>query len=112
MILATCRLSRSEHYGGNPTMKFAGKIIAAAALVAAGFTPAIAGEFDKQIKTRKALMQLYAWNIGQLGGMAKGAGMIHPDMATMLSLITTDAAVEAAELDALLRTAVAPPVKS
>ena len=53
-------------------MKFAGKIIAAAALVAAGLSPAVAGEFDKQIKTRKALMQLYAWNIGQLGGMAKG----------------------------------------
>lgn len=41
-----------------------------------------------------------------IGGMAKGAGMIHPDMATMLSLITTDAAVNAAALDALLRTAV------
>lgn len=41
-----------------------------------------------------------------IGGMAKGAGMIHPDMATMLSLITTDAAVDATELDALLRTAV------
>jgi len=27
-----------------------------------------------------------------LGGMAKGAGMIHPDMATLLGLITTDAA--------------------
>ena len=26
-----------------------------------------------------------------IGGMAKGAGMIHPDMATMLSVITTDA---------------------
>ena len=29
-----------------------------------------------------------------LGGVAKGSGMIHPDMATMLSFITTDAAVE------------------
>lgn len=28
-----------------------------------------------------------------IGGMAKGAGMIHPDMATMLAFITTDAAV-------------------
>lgn len=29
-----------------------------------------------------------------LGGMAKGSGMIHPDMATMLALVCTDAAVE------------------
>lgn len=30
-----------------------------------------------------------------LGGIAKGSGMIHPDMATMLVFITTDAAVSA-----------------
>jgi len=30
----------------------------------------------------------------KIGGIAKGAGMIHPDMATMLSFITTDAEVE------------------
>jgi glutamate N-acetyltransferase/amino-acid N-acetyltransferase len=30
----------------------------------------------------------------KIGGVAKGAGMIHPDMATMLSFITTDAEVE------------------
>lgn len=29
-----------------------------------------------------------------IGGMAKGSGMIHPNMATMLAFITTDAAVE------------------
>ena len=29
----------------------------------------------------------------RLGGMAKGSGMIHPDMATMLVFLTTDAAV-------------------
>ena len=29
-----------------------------------------------------------------LGGIAKGSGMIHPNMATMLSFLTTDAAVE------------------
>lgn len=28
-----------------------------------------------------------------IGGMSKGSGMIHPDMATMLSVITTDAAI-------------------
>jgi len=30
----------------------------------------------------------------RLGGMCKGSGMIHPNMATMLAYITTDAAVE------------------
>ena len=37
-----------------------------------------------------------------IGGMAKGSGMIHPDMATMLSFITTDAAVDGAYLKTLL----------
>lgn len=39
-----------------------------------------------------------------LGGMAKGSGMIHPNMATMLAFVTTDAAVDRAALqDALVR---------
>jgi glutamate N-acetyltransferase/amino-acid N-acetyltransferase len=42
----------------------------------------------------------------RLFGMAKGAGMIHPNMATMLSTIVTDAAIEPAALAALLREAV------
>jgi glutamate N-acetyltransferase/amino-acid N-acetyltransferase len=40
-----------------------------------------------------------------LGGMAKGAGMIHPDMATMLSVITTDASVSPGLLDRFLKKA-------
>ena len=39
-------------------------------------------------------------------GMAKGAGMIQPNMATMLSFIFTDAAFEARTLSRMLRTAV------
>ena len=39
-----------------------------------------------------------------LGGMAKGSGMIHPDMATMLVFLTTDAAVSAAMLRKALST--------
>ena len=42
----------------------------------------------------------------RLTGLAKGAGMIEPNMATMLSFITTDAQVEAASLQSLLRSAV------
>ena len=37
-----------------------------------------------------------------IGGMAKGSGMIHPDMATTLAFLTTDAAVEPALLQACL----------
>ncbi len=40
-----------------------------------------------------------------IGGVAKGSGMIHPNMATMLSFITTDAAVAPAFLDKALRRA-------
>ncbi|MGW7352653.1 bifunctional glutamate N-acetyltransferase/amino-acid acetyltransferase ArgJ [Streptomyces sp. NPDC054784] len=40
-----------------------------------------------------------------VGGMAKGAGMLAPGLATMLSVLTTDADVDAAELDAALRAA-------
>ncbi|MEQ8264331.1 bifunctional glutamate N-acetyltransferase/amino-acid acetyltransferase ArgJ [Pseudohaliea sp.] len=39
-------------------------------------------------------------------GMAKGAGMLRPDMATMLAFIATDAAVAQPVLDAILRGAV------
>jgi glutamate N-acetyltransferase/amino-acid N-acetyltransferase len=37
-----------------------------------------------------------------LGGIAKGSGMIHPNMATMLSFIATDAAVEPGFLQSTL----------
>jgi glutamate N-acetyltransferase/amino-acid N-acetyltransferase len=40
-------------------------------------------------------------------GFAKGAGMIHPHMATMLSVVTTDAALAPATLGESLRAAVA-----
>ncbi|GAA2712642.1 MULTISPECIES: bifunctional glutamate N-acetyltransferase/amino-acid acetyltransferase ArgJ [Streptomyces] len=40
-----------------------------------------------------------------VGGMAKGAGMLAPGLATMLVVLTTDADVEAAGLDAALRAA-------
>ncbi|WP_413755269.1 bifunctional glutamate N-acetyltransferase/amino-acid acetyltransferase ArgJ [Streptomyces sp. MMBL 11-3] len=40
-----------------------------------------------------------------LGGMAKGAGMLAPSLATMLVVLTTDADVDAAHLDRALREA-------
>jgi len=42
-----------------------------------------------------------------LTGMAKGSGMIRPDMATMLAYIATDAEIDTVELQACLQTAVA-----
>ena len=40
-----------------------------------------------------------------IGGMAKGAGMLAPGLATMLVVITTDAVIDAADADAHLRAA-------
>lgn len=42
-----------------------------------------------------------------VGGMAKGAGMLAPALATMLVVLTTDAEAEPDELDAVLREACA-----
>jgi len=42
---------------------------------------------------------------GRIVGFAKGAGMIHPDMATMLAFLLTDAAAPPAYLKAALRRA-------
>ena len=53
----------------------------------------------------KQAVQVHAdgWTVG---GMAKGAGMLAPALATMLSVITTDAAVSADRLDVVLYDAV------
>ncbi|HWM33625.1 MAG TPA: bifunctional glutamate N-acetyltransferase/amino-acid acetyltransferase ArgJ [Pseudolysinimonas sp.] len=41
----------------------------------------------------------------RIGGMAKGAGMLAPGLATMLVVITTDAVLDAGQLDTALRAA-------
>ncbi|HCS60590.1 MAG TPA: bifunctional ornithine acetyltransferase/N-acetylglutamate synthase [Microbacterium sp.] len=55
---------------------------------------------DSVAKT--AVVTRDGWSIG---GMAKGAGMLAPGLATMLVVITTDADIEALEADTALRTA-------
>lgn len=45
-------------------------------------------------------------HIVTIGGMAKGSGMIHPNMATMLAYLTTDAAIASAALRSALKSAV------
>jgi len=42
----------------------------------------------------------------KIGGIAKGSGMIHPNMATMLCFLTTDAAISICALNAALHEAV------
>jgi glutamate N-acetyltransferase / amino-acid N-acetyltransferase len=47
-----------------------------------------------------------------VGGIAKGAAMLEPNMATMLAVVTTDAELTAEEATSLLRRAVAPAFNS
>jgi glutamate N-acetyltransferase/amino-acid N-acetyltransferase len=58
--------------------------------------------FSKEIAVRVKA----GGNTIHIGGIAKGAGMIQPGMATMLSFVTTDAALSRAELQKALSTAV------
>ena len=53
---------------------------------------------------KEAVAHGEGWTVG---GMAKGAGMLAPALATMLVVITTDADVDAATADAALRAATA-----
>lgn len=59
---------------------------------------------DTRPKTAALAVRLSGGTI-VVGGMAKGAGMIHPDMATMLAVVTTDLDRAPADLDADLRLA-------
>lgn len=51
---------------------------------------------------KTAVVERDGWSVG---GMAKGAGMLAPQLATMLVFLTTDAVASAAELDEALRRA-------
>lgn len=53
-------------------------------------------------KPKRAVVRRDGWSIG---GMAKGAGMLAPGLATMLVVITTDAMLTSEEADAHLRAA-------
>ncbi len=49
-----------------------------------------------------ALQQTIGGKLVTIGGMAKGSGMIHPDMATMLAYLTTDAVIDQKTLQKLV----------
>ncbi|MGH3765440.1 MAG: bifunctional glutamate N-acetyltransferase/amino-acid acetyltransferase ArgJ [Pseudonocardiaceae bacterium] len=51
---------------------------------------------------KQAVVTRSGWTVG---GFAKGAGMVAPSLATMLCVLTTDAAVDESTLDAVLRRA-------
>lgn len=55
------------------------------------------------VKKEVAVSFLLDGKICRLGGMAKGSGMIHPNMATTLNFVTTDAAVSPDMLQKALR---------
>ena len=65
-------------------------------------------EFARAIMTTDTRPKHGAANFGPytLGGCCKGSGMIHPNMATMLAFLTTDAPVEQAFLQQALSAAV------
>jgi glutamate N-acetyltransferase/amino-acid N-acetyltransferase len=67
-----------------------------------------AGEAARAIMTTDTYAKETALDCGDfvVGGMAKGSGMIKPDMATMLAFVTTDAEVEPQQLAEALRATV------
>lgn len=67
-----------------------------------GGEDAAQGILTTDTKKKEALVQGSTFTVG---GMAKGCGMIAPNMATMLAFLTTDADVDAAELRAILKDA-------
>jgi glutamate N-acetyltransferase/amino-acid N-acetyltransferase len=73
-----------------------------------GLSPDGAERFSRAIMTTDTFPKVAAREVdgARILGFAKGAGMIHPNMATMLSFVLTDAAVPHAGLDRALRHAV------
>lgn len=80
----------------------AGVAAAAAALSPDGGMDAATAIITTDTRAKTSTRSMDGWTIG---GMAKGAGMLAPGLATMLVVLTTDAVLESAQLDAMLREA-------
>jgi len=80
----------------------AGVDAAAAGLSPEGGTDAAEAIMTTDSVSKQVVVEGAGWSIG---GMAKGAGMLAPQLATMLVVLTTDAVVPAADLDTALRAA-------
>ena len=76
---------------------------AAAALGSHGGADAAEAILTTDTRTKQAAARGRGFVVG---GMAKGSGMIHPDLATMLAVVTTDYALEPGEAIDFLRPAV------
>ena len=76
--------------------------LAAAALSEEGGTDAAEAIMTTDTVSKQVTVEGDGWSIG---GMAKGAGMLAPALATMLVVLTTDAALSPDELDQALRDA-------
>ncbi|MFL6081257.1 MAG: bifunctional glutamate N-acetyltransferase/amino-acid acetyltransferase ArgJ [Ornithinibacter sp.] len=77
---------------------------AAAGLVADGGPAAAEAILTTDTVAKTAVARREGWSVG---GMAKGAGMLAPALATMLVVLTTDAVVDGRDLDGVLRAATA-----
>ncbi|MEG3614801.1 bifunctional glutamate N-acetyltransferase/amino-acid acetyltransferase ArgJ [Isoptericola haloaureus] len=77
---------------------------AAGSLAADGGADAAHAIMTTDTVAKTAVAEREGWSVG---GMAKGAGMLAPAMATMLSVVTTDAVVDPATARAALRAATA-----
>ena len=84
------------------------KIRAGIAQAAPRVSPAGGADASRAIMTTDTKPKVFAISDKPyaIGGMCKGAGMIHPNMATMLAVITTDARIAPDLLDKALRVAV------
>jgi glutamate N-acetyltransferase/amino-acid N-acetyltransferase len=79
-----------------------------AALPALISAPCDIAEFSRAIMTTDTFPKVASSEVAgvRVFGFAKGSGMIHPNMATMLSFIVTDAKIDFTDLDRSLRYAV------
>ncbi len=80
----------------------AGVTSAAAALSGDGGPDAAEAIMTTDTRSKTAVVTGDGWSVA---GMAKGAGMLAPALATMLCVLTTDAVASPSELDAALRAA-------
>ena len=80
-----------------------GLAVAAAALSADGGGDAAEAIMTTDTHPKTAVVTRDGFTVG---GMAKGSGMIHPDLATMLAVVTTDYRLEPGEAAEFLRPAV------
>ena len=86
-------------------LKMSTRLVASGVTNGAGVTSGAGATSTTQATAKTTQNPAHSKHI-RVTGVAKGAGMIHPNMATMIAVIATDAALEPHELNAMLRVAV------